>query len=80
MKKPYCLFLIGILTIPFYANAQDGRANNNQNSREVASAINGLPNKEFAQNKGPSLTVASFNIGAAKVANISAIAAAIKAN
>ncbi|MGG2299724.1 endonuclease/exonuclease/phosphatase family protein [Aeromonas veronii] len=78
MNKLYSLFFIGALTLPLCANAQDGRANNNQNSREVASAMNGLPNKVFAQNKGPSITVATFNIGAAKVSNISSIAAAIK--
>ncbi|MGL5335039.1 MAG: endonuclease/exonuclease/phosphatase family protein [Enterovibrio sp.] len=80
MNKLYSLFFIGALTLPFCANAQDGRANNNQNSREVASALNGLANGVFSDDKGPSLSVATFNIGAAKVSNISAIAAAIKAS
>ncbi|MGL5306824.1 MAG: endonuclease/exonuclease/phosphatase family protein [Aeromonas veronii] len=80
MNKLYSLLFVSALTLPLCVNAQVGRANNDKNSREVASAMNGLPNKIFTNKKGPSVTVATFNIGAAKVSNINSIAAAIKAS
>jgi endonuclease/exonuclease/phosphatase family metal-dependent hydrolase len=54
-------------------------ASNNKNSREVASALDGIKNKTFAKNDSPELIVASFNIAAGKVTSPQNIAKAISA-
>ena len=54
-------------------------ASSNKNSREVASALDGIKNQKFEKNNSPELTVASFNIAAGKIASSQEIAKAINA-
>lgn len=80
MNKTTSALVIGTLLFSVTAAAQTGNANSNKNSREVASALNGLANAELSAAQAPSITVGTFNIGAAKVSSISEIAKAIKAS
>lgn len=61
------------------SEAPTSNANSNANSREVASALGGIKNKTFSLAEAPVLKVASFNMAAGKVSNMTEIAKAIKA-
>ena len=61
------------------SSADTGHANSNANSREVASALGGLKNKTYELEQAPKIRVASFNIAAGKVSDMTAIAKAIRA-
>ncbi len=58
------------------SSADTGHANSNANSREVASALGGLKNKTYELEQAPKIRVASFNIAAGKVSDMTAIAKA----
>ena len=62
-----------------WSSADTGHANSNANSREVASALGGLKNKTYELEQAPKIRVASFNIAAGKVSDMTAIAKAIRA-
>lgn len=62
-----------------WSSADTGHANSNANSREVASALGGLKNKTYELEQAPKIRVASFNITAGKVSDMTAIAKAIRA-
>ncbi|WMW60202.1 endonuclease/exonuclease/phosphatase family protein [Serratia marcescens] len=61
-----------------WSSADTGHANSNANSREVASALGGLKNKTYELEQAPKIRVASFNIAAGKVSDMTAIAKAIR--
>ncbi|AKJ42926.1 Uncharacterized protein conserved in bacteria [Pragia fontium] len=80
----YNYFLAAVFSLSFAApvwssEAPVNHANSNANSREVASALGGITNKTFSLKEAPILKVATFNIAAGKVSDMTAIAKAIKA-
>lgn len=80
----YNYFLAAIFSLSFASPVWSSEtpvnhANSNANSREVASALGGITNKTFSLKEAPVLKVASFNIAAGKVSDMTAIAKAIKA-
>ncbi|MCS4267936.1 endonuclease/exonuclease/phosphatase family protein [Serratia sp. BIGb0163] len=82
MRSRHAL-LISLLSLGIsqtaWSSTDGGHANSNANSREVASALGGLKNKTYSLEQAPKIRVASFNIAAGKVSDMTAIAKAIKA-
>ncbi len=62
-----------------WSSSDGGHASSNVNSREVASAMSGLKNRIYNLEQAPKIRIATFNIAAGKVSDLSEMAKAIRA-
>ena len=79
MLKKNLLCLLVLFSSSYVSANTVSNANSNANSREVASALGGLTNKEYSEKDAPRIKVATLNMAAGKVSDMQDIAKAINA-